>query len=67
VYGVQTKGGVMRNLALGIVVGIALGIAILFSAQYMVKLNARVTGIEKFLNQVIQNQQAQRPAVTPAK
>jgi len=57
----------MRNIIIGIVVGIVLGVALLYSGLYISSLNARVTGIEKFLNNAIQAQNQQRPALVPAK
>ena len=60
----------MKNIIMGIIVGIVLGIGLLYSGLYIQGLNARVTGIEKFLQQAIsQSQQAQpqRPVPVPSK
>ena len=56
----------MRNIIIGIVVGIILGVAILYSALYIQNINARVTGIEQFINRSIQAQQRPAP-VQPSK
>ena len=54
-----------------IIIGIimyVLGIGSTLGVQYILTLNVRVTGIEKFLQQAIsQSQQAQRPAPEPSK
>ena len=57
----------MKQIIIGIVAGIILGVALLYSGLYISSLNARVTGIEKFLNNAIQAQNQQRPAPIPAK
>jgi len=53
----------MVKILMGVLIGMVLGIAMLFSVQYAMNLNTRVFNIEKFLIQA--QQQAQRPAPAP--
>lgn len=53
----------MKQVILGIMVGIFLGVAILFSVQYVRNINIRLTAIEQFLNNAIC--QAQQKPVAP--
>jgi hypothetical protein len=54
----------MGKIYTGIIIGIVLGVALFFSIQQAMLMNARVTGIEKFLqNAISQSQKAQPQAV----
>ena len=55
-----------HKILTGVVIGIVLGVVIVIGVQQAMIMNARVTGIEKFLQQAIsQSQQAKPISVAP--
>jgi hypothetical protein len=50
----------MKQIILGAAIGLILGASLLYSSIYIVNLNTRIMGIEKFLNNAIQQSQQQQ-------